>query len=115
MLENTNSGTIYHLQGTIYRLIRSTLRRLFVYSFSVETLSARSKVKSQRTKVEAICHRYQLSPLAIANSCVCRFPLHPLVIIPTFLIPLYFIQVGGGTTGSFLHIYTNLQEEQAET
>ncbi len=26
MLKNTNSGTIYHLQGTIYRLIRSALR-----------------------------------------------------------------------------------------
>ena len=82
MLENTNSGTIYQLQGTIYRLIRSTLKRLFVYSFDVETLSARSKVKGLRTKVEgskfkvqgskpsaiAICHRHQPSPSAIAIS-----------------------------------------------
>ena len=30
MLENTDSGTNFHLQGTIYRLIRSTLRRLFI-------------------------------------------------------------------------------------
>ena len=41
--------------------------------------------------------------------------LHRLVTNPTFLIPLYFIQIGGGTTGSFLHIYTNSQEEQIET
>ena len=27
MLKNTNSGTLYHLQGTIYRLMRSTLMR----------------------------------------------------------------------------------------
>ena len=33
--------------------------------------------------------------------------LHPLVINPTFLFPLYFIKVGGCLTGSFLHIYTN--------
>ena len=36
MLENTNSGTNYQLQGTIYRLIRSTLRRLFVEGLFVE-------------------------------------------------------------------------------
>ena len=85
MLENTNSGTIYHLQSTSYGYWK-------VYSFDVEALSARSKVKSQRTKVEAICHRYQLSPLAIANSCICRFPLHPLVIIPTLFISYIFHQ-----------------------
>gem|GEM_PF-4253665 len=30
MLKNTISSTIHHLQGTIYRLIRSTLKRSFV-------------------------------------------------------------------------------------
>ena len=99
MLENTNSGTIYQLQGTIYRLMR----------WRVEC-----KVKGQRTKVEAICYRHQPSLLAIAGSCICYFPLHPLVIIPTFLFPFYFIKGEYFTRGTFLHIYAMPEDRKAE-
>ena len=38
MLKNTNSGTIYHLQGTIYRLMRSTLMRSTLMCWEVDAL-----------------------------------------------------------------------------
>jgi len=108
MLKNTISSTIHHLQGTIYRLIRSTLKRSFVERLMRWVQGQRSKVKELRSKVEAICYRHLPSPsaIAIANSYICRFPLHPLVIIPTFLFPLYFIRRERFVTGGFMHIYT---------
>ena len=35
----------------------------------------------------------------------CSFSLQPLVINPTFLFPLYFIQGEGSVRGAFLNIY----------
>ena len=93
-------------------------KRWFVDAFDVEAnirwcveckgKGQRSKVKGLRSKPSAIAnsHRYQLSPLAIACSCICRFPLHLTVIIPTFLFPLYFIRRERFVTGRFLHIHT---------
>ena len=45
-----------------------TRYNLQVDSFDVEALSARSKVKGLRSKVEAICYRHQPSPIAISHS-----------------------------------------------
>ena len=117
MLKNTISSTIHHLQGTIYRLIRSTLKRSFVERFvrwEVDALSSRSKVKELRSKVEAICYRHLPSPsaiaIAIAISYICRFPLHPLVIIPTFL----FHQKGKVCNGWFYAYIYNVQRPKGK-
>ena len=51
MLENTNSGTIYQLQGTIYRLIRSIIRwevDALIYSLKRSTLMRWDEVASLR-------------------------------------------------------------------
>ena len=85
---------VEYVEEHVFRLF---VRRWDVCSLKgwcVEGLSARSKVKGLRSKPSAIAisHRYQLSPLAIANSCICRFLLHPLVIIPTLFISYIFHQ-----------------------
>ena len=101
-------------------LKRSTLRRIFVYS-----LSARSKVKGQwskvkglRSKVEVICYRHQpsLSAIAISHSrqLYLSFSFTSTGNNFHFSIRFYFVKVGDCVTGDFLHIYTMSEGQKEE-
>ena len=81
--------TQIQVQITIYKVqfIGWFVRRWGEYSLIRWVQGRRSKPSAI-----AISHRYQLSPLAIANSCICCFLLHPLVIIPTLFISYIFHQ-----------------------
>ena len=102
MLKNTNSSTIYQLQGTICRLMRSTLMRW------VQCSMFNSPPQSPR-RVEVISLTVLLSPpLGESEGALIHFLLflHTLVTIPTFLFRFYFIRGKRFVTGRFLHKYT---------
>ena len=87
MLKNTNSGTIYHLQGTIYRLIRSIIRwevDALIYSLKRSTLMRWDEVASLRwllaMAMESGSHELQYGSVAMDYGRVCWTPL-PLAIL----------------------------------
>ena len=79
MLKDTNSGTIYHLQGTIYRLIRSIIR------WEVDALKRWNGTASLRWQLamaiamESGSQELQYGSVAMESGSVCWTPL-PLAI-----------------------------------
>ena len=102
--------------------------RLFVETFDVEAnirlfveckvKGKKSKVKSQRSKVEAICYRHQpsLSAIAISHSrqLYLSFSFTSTGNNSHFSICFYFVKVGDCVTGDFLHIYTMSEGQKEE-
>ena len=96
MLKNTNSGTIYHLQGTIYRLIRSIIRwevDALIYSLERATLMRWDEVASLRwllamaIAMESGSQELQHGSAAMEYGSVCWTPL-PLAILFRAVVPL---------------------------
>ena len=52
--------------------------------------------------------------ISYSQRCICRFPLHPLVIIHDSLFPFYFISGEGFVTGLFLYIYAMSEGRKTE-